>query len=383
LRNGEPLHVVAYGSSITLQGYYLSQIVNEFGGVNPASNVKLTIIGRDGWDTVFAAFGCAEALREPPDLLFIEFSVNDHAPSIEPFIGPALEGIIDQVRTAAPDCEIAFVYNMRMLDIDVRAKQFSIGRYEAVADANGIPSLDLDAAFVEIVTRGDARYRGAAEDDDALTTDGTHHTPAAARLAGKPFARALLDIIASPEHRATVDGSVAEPVPAFDGAAFSRIIMARHGFTDPQYIENAMIRIPSNQPAFVTESPFRRARCLAPRDLIVAGNWALGEVTKTVPSMYHRPELLIATEPGATFRFACGSFFCIMGFTKGLVMHLTVRIDGETFRPRACFIWDLDTQQSVWVLAITHGLSDAAHLVEVVAETPMVGFTDVFVFAPP
>jgi hypothetical protein len=353
------------------------------GGVYPASNVKLTIVGRDGWDTVFAAFGCADALREPPDLLFIEFAVNDHAPSIEPFIGPALEGIIHQVRAAAPTCEIAFVYNMRMLDIDVRANQFSIGRYEALADANGIPSLDLEAAFVEIVSRGDARYRGAEDDDDALTTDGTHHTRAAARLAGKPFAQALLDIIASPERPVTVDGSVPEPVPAFDGAAFCRIIMARHMFTDPEYIENAVIRIEGERPAFVTESPFRRARCLAPRDLIVAGNWALGEVTKMVPSMYHRPELLIATEPGATFRFACGSFACIMGFTKGLVMHLTVRIDGETYRPRACFIWDRKGQQSVWVLAILQGLSDAEHIIEVVAETPMVGFTDVFVFAPP
>jgi hypothetical protein len=90
--------------------------------------------------------------------------------------------------------------------------------------------------------------------------------------------------------------------------------------------------------------------------------------------------LLVAREPGATLRFPlAGSFACFMGFTD--TRALVVRVDGAESTLVPVQITGGDGPLN-WPLAITNGLSDAPHVIEITAGGPMLALADIFYFEP-
>jgi lysophospholipase L1-like esterase len=195
LERGESATVVAYGTSMTASGEYLSAVVPALERAYPQTRIAFKVIGRNGFDTVLAAFDARSVAAQRPDLVLLEFTINDASPAIRPLIVPALLGIVAQIRAAAPACEFAFVYLARP-SVDVAADLVQIRIHDALADLFGWPSFDLVRLSVELLRSGDAVYIG--DPARALTRDGTHHAPAAARLIGEPFGAALAVVVATP-----------------------------------------------------------------------------------------------------------------------------------------------------------------------------------------
>jgi lysophospholipase L1-like esterase len=360
----------------------------------PSADIRLRALGRNGFDTVLAAFDAQSVVAEQPDLVIIEFSINDQSPAIRPLIVPALLGIMSQVRAARPDCEFIFTYLTRAGDA-VAGGAPEVRIHDALAELAGIPSIDLAGLSAELVASGAATYQGGS--DHALTRDGVHHTPAAARLLGEPFGAALAAVVAagSPDGRAaalpTLAGAQAELGFAaafrFDAQTFGKLMTDRFDLSDHQnldperYVDLVYVSGPDPAPLWASPTLFERARRTTPRDFLAAGDWAIGRAKYKVENLSHNEDLLVAVGAGATLRFpACGSFACFTGFASGGT--LAVRIDGRetVVRPPAL---NANGALQHWPLIITNGLQDRRHAIDIVADGSSMAFSDIFYVEPP
>jgi lysophospholipase L1-like esterase len=192
VRAGMLATIVAFGTSMTLFDRYLDSVTAELEKRTGDTQVRLVNRGLRGFSTMLGAFRVAtDVVPAAPDLVLVEFSHNDVTPGAIELIEPALHGIVQQVRAAAPACEFAFVYLAQpghAADGPTPAMQ----RYEAVADYFGFPSFDLATATEALVRTGAARWTGGP---DALTYDGIHHGPSATNAIGVPFGIAFADMV--------------------------------------------------------------------------------------------------------------------------------------------------------------------------------------------
>lgn len=212
LRDGEPASLVAFGTSQTLAGAYLDRLPAALRAAHGRARVAIVNRGRKGCMTLGAAFRVADdVLPHAPDLVIIEFAHNDVTQDVLDYIPSALEGIIAQIRAAAPACEFVFVY-LALHGTAAGGPTPAIEAYENIADHYGIPSIDLAALSEDLVARGQAIWFG--DETRALTVDGIHHGPAAAGLLGDPFARGFLELLET-------DGAGAAALPAPDWALSS------------------------------------------------------------------------------------------------------------------------------------------------------------------
>jgi len=196
LQAGEPVTMVAFGTSLTLVGAYLDRLSDAVQAAYPGARFNLINRGRNGYMTLGAAFRVdVDVLPHAPDVVLIEFAHNDGTPILVDFIPWALEGILGQVRAALPECEFVFVY-LALPTVAAEGPTHAMRAYEAIASERGIPSIDLSALSEELVAGGTADWVGSP--DRALTVDGVHHGPAAAGFLGEPFARAFLELLAAP-----------------------------------------------------------------------------------------------------------------------------------------------------------------------------------------
>jgi hypothetical protein len=371
---------------MTASGEYLRAVEPALARAYPQSRIDVRAVGRNGYDSVLAAFDAQAIATLQPDLVLLELTINDHSPAIRPLIVPALLGIVAQVRAVAPASEFAFVYLARPGD-EVSAAPVQIPIHDALAERFGWPSFDLWRLTLELLLRGDAVLTG--DPARALTRDGTHHAPAAARLLGEPFAAALLAAIAVPGGPAPA-GAPSDVVPGeafrFDADVFGRLLTDRFEFPDRdrvdpvRYVDLVWVPPHSARPARAAATIFARARRAAPHDFVVSGGWAGGRMERPPANLHSRDELLVAVADGAALRLECGSFACLTGFASGGT--LDVRVDGEAMEIRPAVITAADGVQH-WPLAITNGLSDRRHVVEIVATGNQMVFSDVFYIQPP
>ena len=92
-------------------------------------------------------------LERKPDLVFVEFSVNDSGRratgTLDP-LTPAMEGIIRQIWTFNPNADVVFVYTtMKQYEPHLEKGEVSpaASRHQRVADHYGIPSVDVGLAL--------------------------------------------------------------------------------------------------------------------------------------------------------------------------------------------------------------------------------------------
>ena len=195
LRAGERATLVAFGTSLTLAGAYLDRLPGALRTAYPDSRVTLINRGRNGYMTLGAAFRVADdVLPHAPDLVTFEFAHNDVTQDVIDYIPDALEGMIAQILRVAPRCEFVFVY-LALPGLAKGGPTSAMQAYEDVAQRYGIPSIDLATLSEALIASGAAIWYG--DETLALTEDGIHHGPAAARLLGEPFAAAFLDLLAA------------------------------------------------------------------------------------------------------------------------------------------------------------------------------------------
>ena len=93
-----------------------------------------------------------DVLQYQPDLLFVEFAVNDSKASPKAIIQD-MEGIVRKTWRSFPECDICFVYTlMEGLMPELKAGYFnrSAATMEQVADFYGIPSVHMGFQVVQL-----------------------------------------------------------------------------------------------------------------------------------------------------------------------------------------------------------------------------------------
>jgi lysophospholipase L1-like esterase len=190
-RAGGKLTVAYFGGSITaangwrpqttawLQQHYPKATVTE---VNAA-------IGGTGSDLGVFRLG-HDVLAHRPDLVFVEFAVNDGGAPPEQ-IYRCMEGIVRQIRRADPATDICFVYTMHdgMLgDLAAGRLPRSASAMEFIADHYGIPSIHLAQEAARRINAGEWVFTAPKPQVPADPAKGTSVRTAFAPDSCHPFA---------------------------------------------------------------------------------------------------------------------------------------------------------------------------------------------------
>ena len=168
LKNKEDINVVYFGGSVTggsgaaapdvdsWRGKVSSWLTKNF-PVSTVENINLAI---GGTGTLLGAYRVdAEVLPTQPDLVFVEFAINDrYNGASTDNAKKRFETIIRKIRTAYPDCDIVTLLvtdNSTMAD-DLKDTLFSQAQaHEDIAAAYNIPSIYIGRALSDVVGTSD------------------------------------------------------------------------------------------------------------------------------------------------------------------------------------------------------------------------------------
>lgn len=201
---GEPVRVAFLGGSITAAQGWRVLVRDHLKATYPKSTITEIFAAIPGTDSAFGACRLgAQVLAYSPDLLFVEFAVNDIG--ADPArIRAAMEGIVRQTWQANPRTDIAFIYTLsqaQLPDLQAGRPAATSRAMEEVASHYGIPSLQFGVEVARLADAGQLLFKGSptgldAEGRDAtgnlvFSADGTHPLPAGHRLYFSVIERAL------------------------------------------------------------------------------------------------------------------------------------------------------------------------------------------------
>ncbi|SMP46676.1 Lysophospholipase L1 [Neorhodopirellula lusitana] len=179
---GESVNVAYLGGSITAASGWRVQSLKWFQDQNPQANFTEihAAIGGTGSDLgVFRLHN--DVLRHHPDLMFVEFAVNDGGTSREQ-IHKAMEGIVRQTWKDNPTTDICFVYTLSHPFLEeIKNGQMSnaASSMEEVADRYQIPSIHFGVEVAKLESQGDLIFKAdkpanPEEQPIVFSTDGVH-----------------------------------------------------------------------------------------------------------------------------------------------------------------------------------------------------------------
>jgi lysophospholipase L1-like esterase len=200
LRNGEPVKVAYLGGSITAAAGWRVQTLKWFQQEFPKAQVQEINAAIGGTGSDLGVFRVQhDALQHHPDLLFVEFAVNDGGASPEN-IWRAMEGIVRQTWTANPRTDICFVYTFRV----GYEKELSQGQcpraasaMEMLADHYGIPSINVALKVVEMQSAGKLIFQSDEPTKEGVvrfSQDGVHPLDAGHQIYTEVIAQAIQDM---------------------------------------------------------------------------------------------------------------------------------------------------------------------------------------------
>jgi len=187
---GVELKVAYFGGSITAQNGWRPKTLAYFQKTWPGARFSEINAAIGGTGSDLGVFRLAQdVLEKKPDLLFVEFAVNDGgAPPDQ--IRRCMEGIVRQTWRTLPDCDICFVYTLT----ESLAKPMLEGTFpraaatmEEVADRYGIPSIHLAVEVAKLAKEGKLIWKAPLPKTDeekrkvgdsvVFAADGVHPYP--------------------------------------------------------------------------------------------------------------------------------------------------------------------------------------------------------------
>jgi lysophospholipase L1-like esterase len=180
---GKSLKIAYLGGSITAAPGWRVQSLEWFQKEYPGAKFSeiAAAIGGTGSDLgVFRLHN--DVLRHQPDLLFVEFAVNDGGASPEQ-IRKSMEGIVRQTWKAAPNIDICFVYTLSepvLPQLRSGKMQRSASVMEEIADHYGIPSIHFGVNVIAMEAAGELIFTAPKPENLAsakplvFSTDGVH-----------------------------------------------------------------------------------------------------------------------------------------------------------------------------------------------------------------
>ena len=145
-RAGAKVSVAYFGGSITAAKGWRSQTTAWLQQRYPRTEFTEVSAAIGGTGSDLGVFRLQQdVLSHRPDLVFVEFAVNDGGAPPEQ-IYRCMEGIVRQIRRADPATDICFVYTMHdgmLRDLETGRLPRSASAMEFIADNYGIPSIHL------------------------------------------------------------------------------------------------------------------------------------------------------------------------------------------------------------------------------------------------
>ena len=168
-RKGQTIRIAYLGGSITAQEGWRPKTLNWFREQFPKAEISQINAAIGGTGSDLGVFRLKhDVLDHQPDLLFVEFAVNDGgAPPHR--IHQAMEGIVRQTIRANPSTDICFVYTL----VGGWTQTLRDGKFpraasamEAIADHYGIPSIHMGLAVAKLEGEGKLIFKGALPKTD-------------------------------------------------------------------------------------------------------------------------------------------------------------------------------------------------------------------------
>jgi lysophospholipase L1-like esterase len=168
LRAGDSVIIGYLGGSITAAGGgWRDQSADWFQQQYPAAKIRQINAGVGGTGSDLGVFRVQhDVLEEHPDLVFVEFAVNDGGLAPER-IHQAMEGIVRQIWRQNNKTDICFVYTLsgNMLSTLQQGRLWSsMLAMEQVAQHYDIPSVLFGKSIAALVTAGGLVFQGKVED---------------------------------------------------------------------------------------------------------------------------------------------------------------------------------------------------------------------------
>lgn len=166
---GAEIKIGYLGGSITAQNGWRPMTLAYFQKTFPQAKFSEINAAIGGTGSDLGVFRLKQdILDHKPDLLFVEFAVNDGGAAPEQ-IFRCMEGIVRQTWKALPDCDICFVYTLTealapaMLDGKF---QRSASAMEKIADHYGIPTIHMAMEVAKLAKEGRLVWRAKLPKSD-------------------------------------------------------------------------------------------------------------------------------------------------------------------------------------------------------------------------
>lgn len=163
LRSGKTVTVVYFGGSITYARHGWRELVSEWLNYK-YPDVKFrhinAAVGGTGSDVGFFRLE-KDVLIHRPDLVFVEFAVNDRRKAAL-YTQRCMEGIVRNIRNRLPDSDICFVYTATAQDLKNFAGGIgmeSVDAMEKVAEHYRLPGVFLAADALRLYKKGKLRLQ--------------------------------------------------------------------------------------------------------------------------------------------------------------------------------------------------------------------------------
>ena len=179
-----------------------------------------------------------DVLNAKPDLLFVEFAVNDGGAAPEEII-KSMEGIVRKTWKTLPACDICFVYTFTTAYLaELKTGKFnrSAATMEVVADNYGIPTIHMGLEAVRLESEGkllmqapEAKVENVA--GDVLNVEAKIAVNADGKI---PFSKDGVHPYTDTGHQLYMN-AIARSIPAILKAGGTAIITADHGNADEMY----------------------------------------------------------------------------------------------------------------------------------------------------
>ncbi len=154
---GAEIKIGYLGGSITAQNGWRPKTLAHFQKIWPQAKFSEINAAIGGTGSDLGVFRLKQdVLDHKPDLMFVEFAVNDGGASPEQ-IFCCMEGIVRQTWKALPNCDICFVYTLTeaLAPAMLEGKfQRSASAMEKIADHYGIPTIHLAMEVAKLAKAG-------------------------------------------------------------------------------------------------------------------------------------------------------------------------------------------------------------------------------------
>ena len=314
---GKPVTVCYLGGSITAQGGWRVQSMDYFRKHFPKADFKENNAAIGGTGSQLGVLRMdKEVLKVKPDLLFVEFAVNDDLTRNDTIIYQSMEGIVRKTWKLYPDCDICFVYTVtdRILDrIPPGYFNRAATVMEQIADFYGIPSIFLPTDVLSLLKDGKLVMK---------TPNGVM-----AAVAGN-----TLDV--KSDNLAEADGKIyfspdgTHPYLNTGHKLYTQVIV--RNFEKMEKLKIAPFKHLLGKP--LNADNFENSRSLSLDTLPKQGYWKLADMSNpNLKKFSDRFEKPWSAMPGATidFTFKGSGLFCYDIFGPESVI-LEVTIDGRT-----------------------------------------------------